>query len=268
MTKQVGDKAPKAVVGTVAALIVGAVKKSELTAAPSTTNRTRTSGKKLGALIATNDSGTPALHVALGPNAVDKWVTQGTGAEITPTGAIAKQGLIGDRKPKASGLPVAALDMPVVLQSDLKVGDNPINSSYHSGKQLGATVITETGIIYVAEGSGPEDKWTPQTGEGVQITPSKPVKVVGTTKMDKQRKAINSIACSVHIPVVPVADLTKSSSLLNDTSVSGKTFGATVAATTKGVTSIYMAKGKEPADVWVNIKGVASVASVAAVPKI
>lgn len=255
MKTKVGDKAPKAVLGTVAALIVGSVKKSELTAAPSTTNRGRTSGKKLGALIATNESGTPSLHVALGSNAVDKWVTQGTGAEITPTGTIAKQGLLGDRKPKASGLPVAALDMPVVLQSDLGVGDNPINSSYHSGKQLGATVIAETGIIYVAEGSGPEDKWTPQTDKGTQITPSKPTKVVDTTKMDKQRKAINSIACSVHIPVVSVADLTKSGSLLNDTSVSGKTFGATVAATTNGVTSIYMANGKEPADGWVNIKG-------------
>lgn len=68
-----------------------------------------------------------------------------------------------------------AIPMPVVLETDLKKKDHPINIEHLSGKQKGAMVAVDKGnntlYIAIARGGEPTDIWDVTTMEADPVTP-------------------------------------------------------------------------------------------------
>lgn len=259
-SKQIGDKAPKAEVATVAALMVGFCTEAALLDANHAMNKSHLSGKKLGALVGSGSGAAITLYVAMGADNKSVWTKQGVAGAKTPVGALPAAGVLGDKRRKATANPATALELPVVTTAMMSSGNDPLNHTALSGKKAGAMVIeASSGVIHIAEGSLPTSKWTPQSDTGAIITPTAATPVVVGKVGDKPRKAKTVIVCAVHVPIVAQAELTAKASTLNDTKLSGKALGSVVATTTTGVTSLFMAVGSTDVATWENIKSDVSV---------
>ena len=259
-SKQVGDIQGKAKLGIATALMVGFVPDADLLNANHPANKAVLSGKKAGAVYGSGTGDVRTLVVAKGSDNKEVWVKQGVTANKTPVGALPANKPIGDIQRKVVRHPVAAMELPVVTAAELASGDATINSEALAGKRLGAMVVeAASGVIYVAEGKGPQAKWTPQTSAAAQVTPTAPTAFVKGPLGDKPRKAKKAVVCAVGVPIVAQAQLTAKTSITNDTRLSGKALGALVATVTAGVTSIHMAVGSTNTAKWVNIKTDAAV---------
>lgn len=256
-SKQVGDKAPKAKVVPVVTLFVDKATAAQLAVALDPVNQAHLSGKKLGAIVAAGDGNAARIYVAKGAAITDDWVC--STATINAEGAVVAAGKIGDRRRRIVKTPITALELPVVADADLKNGEAFINRASLSGKRLGAMVVNATDwMIYVAEGSGPTAKWTAQIAAQTQITPSTPAAVVVGKLGDKPKSRKSKGVAAMPVTVATVANLSAKGSDLNKTALSGKKYGAVVATTTTGKTSLHMAVGSTDTAVWVDVsKGTA-----------
>lgn len=252
-SNQVGDLQHKAKVTKVLSLGMAATTADKLSNANSDENKAYLSGKKAGAIYLVGAGDTVKMAVAVGESRTSGWVQQGDGTTTTPTGEVIAAGTLGDRKRKHKTLKASAFEAPVVTVADLRDGDHAINISSLSGKAVGSMVVAEDGFIYIAEGSGPQAKWTKQATAQTQITPTAPTVHRLTNIGDKPISRKGVVVAAMPVLVVTEGDLSGKDKDINLSAQSGKAYGALAAVHAAGKTQLVIATGSLPTSKWVRV---------------
>lgn len=212
------------------------------------------SGKKEGAALVTESC---EVILAQGARDQDPWdnVADSTSG-YSPTGAAkTHNGTIGDMRRKATQVAITSLSIPVVEAADLSTASSDCNTSYLSGKRLGAVVTTD-GKIFIAAGDKPTDKWLSSDGSGSDVTPTgnaRPDLTSAKVGDSKRKSYVTDVICCVDFPVVEYTQITDKDSALNTNPLSGKIKGAAVISSeSAGSPALYIAKGDAATDKWLN----------------
>lgn len=237
------------------------VTRAELKDINSAVNDRNKSGKKKGGLLYLVEDNNWNLVVAYDEEVDSGWRTCLPSVEtILPAGTPKPTTQsIGDGKRTQKRVPIVNLALPVVPWEDLAIAGSTVNDTALSGKQFGSLIASlmpgkDFMQVLMAQGSTPIDEW-----RSLNLAYT----IVPLGEIPSQMSIIGQKAIShktlyqcTNLPVIPLSELRKADSEINDTLISGKKLGSMIIVD-EDVTPVggefgglAFAKGPLPTDDW------------------
>lgn len=166
---------------------------------------------------------------------------------------------------------VMFVNFPTALHTEIADGDNPVNNYQVSGKGLGTMILDVTrdahgdvtlAALRASSGKKVQGEWIgikDIVGVASSDTPVTPTAATVNTSIIGDIKAINEVPYLgikfASFGAATMSTLMDADSLVNQSSISGKTLGAFVIAYDEGYTNvaILVAAGGNPKDKWLKL---------------